>query len=76
MKATAKKPAKSVAVAVAAARPTRPPSALRGTVVVDNLTMTREMFDHFKKHRDEGREVLARAGIYTRGGKLTKAYGG
>lgn len=62
--------------AKACAKPARRTSALRGTAVADNLTMTREMFEYFKQHRDEGRQVLAQAGIYTKSGKLTKAYGG
>lgn len=62
--------------AKACAKPARQASALRGTAVADNLTMTREMFDYFKQHRDEGRKVLTQAGIYTKAGKLTKAYGG
>jgi hypothetical protein len=60
----------------AAAKPARQASAPRGPAVADNLAMTREMFDYFKTHRDEGRQVLAQAGIYTKAGKLTKAYGG
>lgn len=74
MKAISPRPAKT-----AKAKPPKRAagaSGPHGAPLVDNVAMTREMFDYFKKHRDEGRQLLARTGIYTKAGKLTKAYGG
>ena len=74
MKAITRKPVKTAKASPAKRVGTA--SAFHGTPLVDNVAMTREMFDYFKKHRDQGRELLAQTGIYTKAGKLTKAYGG
>lgn len=42
----------------------------------EELAEIKNYTDHLKRHPDEARALLVRAGIYTKAGKLTKAYGG
>jgi hypothetical protein len=59
-----------------AAKPAKSVTTLRGTPAPDNVALMRDMVTYYKTHRDEGRQLLVQAGIYTPAGRLTKAYGG
>ena len=56
-----------------AAKPAKKPAR---PATVDPVAAMREAAEYYKAHPEEGRALLVQAGIYTKAGKLTKAYGG